>query len=242
MCGRVVLKITLQVVVLSLFLPATALAIDSPNYRIQEDFIGGSGRPQSSSTNYQSRDSAGANAVGDGTGTNYRSQSGATTADEPRLEFGITSSSVNLGSLSASLTRTGTATFNVLNYTSYGYIVQVIGQPPDNGAHTLTGMSTAGSSTIGTEQFGINLVANTAPESFGANPAQVPDSTFGFGVAASGYNTANTYKYVSGNTIASAPKSSGQTDYTISYIANISNDTPGGSYSGTQTLICVGTY
>lgn len=227
---------------LLLLAPLTVHATSSSNYQIQEDFVGGGGGPASSSDSYQAQDAASANAVGGGNGTDFKAQSGPVTTNDPTLTFSVTDSTVNLGSLSTSITRTDTATFKVLNYTSYGYIVQIIGSPPDNGAHTLTAMSSATASSAGTEQFGVNLVANTSPTSFGADPLQVPSSSFSFGQAANGYDTTNTYKYVSGNTIAKSTQSSGETDYTIAYIANIANNTPGGSYSGSQTLVCTGTY
>jgi len=228
---------------LLLCLGATASrATNSTNYQIQEDFVGGGGNTSSSSSSFNSQDAIGGAAAGSGAGTNYLAQSGVPTTAEPTLTFSVNTSSVSRGSLSTSITRTGTATFNVLNYTSYGYVVQIIGNTPSNGAHNLTNLSSPTASSTNTEQFGINLVANTAPATFGANPTQVPDSSFSFGSAASGYDTANTYKYVSGNTIASATKSSGQTTYTISYIANISNNTPGGSYSSNQVIVCTGTY
>jgi hypothetical protein len=222
--------------------PASVLAVSSNNYQIQEDFIGGGGNTRSSSNNYVSQDAIGGAAAGDATGTAYRTQSGTPTTPDPTLTLTVDTSAVNLGSLSTSLTRTGTATFSVLNYTSYGYIVQTIGNPPDNGGHTLTGMAATAASAVGTEQFGINLKANTSPTTFGSEAQQVPSNAFSFGAAATGYNTANQFKYVPGNTIASAPKSSGKTTYTISYIINMSNNTPGGSYSGKQTLVVTGTY
>jgi len=129
----------------------------------------------------------------------------------------------------------------VLNYTSYGYIVQIIGQPPNNGAYTLAGMSSPAGSQAGQEQFGINLKNNDSPD-IGAEAQQVPDGSFSLGAAATGYNTVDNFKYVSGNTIAQASESSGRTDYTVSYVANISINTPGGSYSGNQTLVVTGTY
>jgi hypothetical protein len=135
-----------------------------------------------------------------------------------------------------------TATFRVLNYTSYGYVVNIIGSPPTNSGHALAAMSSTAASSPGTEQFGINLVANTSPATFGADPVQVPSSTFSFGEAATNYNTANNYRYVSGEAIATGPKSSGETDFTISYIVNVATDTPGGQYGGNQVLVCTGTY
>lgn len=218
------------------------VALSSPNYSIDEDFVGGGGTVNSSSPSFSARDSIGAPVAGDSESTNNKTQSGATTDGDPMLEFSVNSSSVALGSLLPSLTRTATSTFSVRNYTSHGYVVQVVGSPPSNGSHSLTNMATAAASAPGTEQFGINLVANTSPSAFGANPVQVPTSGYSFGVAASGYNTANNYRYNSGDVVASAPKSSGQTDYTVSYIANSSTKTPAGSYSGTQTFICTGTY
>jgi len=221
--------------------PVSAHAASSSNFRIDEDFVGDGGDNQSSSTNYQIQETLGASAVGDGASTGFGQQAGATTTDDPTLTFIVNTSSINLGSLSTSITRTGTATFTVLNYTSYGYVVQAVGNPPDNGAHTLSGMGVTAASAIGSEQFGINLKDNATPD-IGSEPQQVPDSSFSFGGPASGYDTTDTFKYVSGDVIASATKSSGRTDYTISYIANISNNTPGGSYSGSQILVITGTY
>ncbi len=221
--------------------PQMAGAIGSNSYQIKEDVLDGTGG-SSSSAGYRATDTAGDNAANGGAaGTMYSSQSGPQTASEPTLAFSVDSSSVSLGSLSTSLTRTGTAVFSVLNYTSYGYIVQVIGNPPNNGAYTLNAMASAAGSTTNTEQFGINLVANTSPL-LGADPLQVAGASFGFGSATSGYNTPNVFKYVSGDTIAQATKSSGKTTYTVTFIANIANSTPGGSYSGNQTLIVTGTY
>ena len=108
-------------------------------------------------------------------------------------------------------------------------------------------MATTAASQAGVEQFGVNLVANTSPVNFGANP---DNGQFGFGVIGNGpgspgyanYSTPNQFRYVSGDTIASAPKSSGQTTYTLSFIANVAGVTPGGKYLSNQLLIVTGTY
>ncbi|MBI5357469.1 hypothetical protein HZB74_01330 [Candidatus Saccharibacteria bacterium] len=217
----------------------------SSNYRIDESFIGPGGALESSSTNYsvdpgqQSLGNAGG--VGESTSTNYGTQSGSTTTSDPRLVCTVNSGSLNLGALSTSVTVTGTASFSVLNYTAYGYNVTILGNPPNNGAHSLNALASNASSATGTEQFGINLKDNSTPD-IGAEAVQVPSGSFSFGAAATNYNIADSFRYVSGETIAQAPKSSGQTDYTISYIVNTSIDTPGGSYLGNQTLLCTGTY
>jgi hypothetical protein len=224
--------------------PAITLAISSTNYQIEEDYFSSGGNVTSSSASYVARDAIGNIGVGSSNadGTNYRNQSGPITTNFPSLSFSVGTSSVGLGTLSPASTATGTATFSVLNYTSYGYIVVINGNTPTSGANSLDGLSSQTSSSAGTEQFGINLVANTSPVSFGANPSQVPSSSFSYGSAASGYNTTNLYKYVSGDTIAQATQSSGQTNFTISYIANISGSTPAGQYTATQNLVVIPTY
>lgn len=221
---------------------AAAQSSSSPNYQVDESFIGNGGAVDSSSANYSANESVGDTAVGEGSSTNFQTQSGTQSTNEPRLIFTVGTSTINFGALSTSATATATSTFSVLNYTSYGYVVQTLGTPPSSGAHSLAAMSSTGPSITGTEQYGINLVANTAPTTFGANPSQVPSGTFSSGAVASGYNTANNFRYVNGETIASAAASSGQTDYTIAYIINASTSTPGGSYTGSQSLICTGTY
>jgi hypothetical protein len=225
---------------------AYAQSSSSNNYKIDESFIGPGGALESESSNFKT--APGAQSVGNAGGvgesessTNYRTQSGATTTDDPSLACITNSSSLNFGSLSTSVVATATAAFSVLNYTSYGYVVQVVGTPPTNGAHTLTNLSSNAGSTPGTEQFGLNLIDNSSPN-IGTNPVQVPDTTFSFGDAATNYDTLNSFRYNNGETIAESVKTSGQTDYTMSYIINVATTTPGGSYSGNQTLVCTGTY
>src|SRR5688500_5341986 len=95
-----------------------SFAIGSSNYTIDEDFIGGGGTIDSSSPGYSSQDSIGSTAVGDASSANNRTQSGATTTNDPMLEFSVSTTSVNLGSLTTALAATGTAQFSVRNYTS----------------------------------------------------------------------------------------------------------------------------
>lgn len=221
----------------------------SSGYRIDESYIGPGGSLESGSTGYKlepgQQTTGNPGGVGDSSSTNYTAQSGNTTTSDPRLVCVVNSGSLNFGALSTSLVVSSVASFSVLNYTSYGYVATILGSTPSNGSHNLDAMSSTGPSVAGTEQFGINLRDNgpllTDPD-VGADPLQVPSGSFSYGVAAGGYNTVNQYRYVAGETIASGPKSSGQTDYTISYIINASTITPGGQYSGNQTILCTGTY
>ena len=213
--------------------------LQSTNYRFDESSLGGGGLIQSNSANYQSSSSIGDLGTGNTASSNYQVEAGSKTTNDPALSFIVTNTGTNFGSFSTSSAATATATFSIINYTAYGYVVHIVGDPPSNGAHTIAAMTSTGSSISGTEQFGINLVANTSPASFGANPDH---GQFGFGSATANYGTSNLYRYVSGEQIASAPKSSGQTNYTISYIVNVGSLTPGGQYATGQTIIVTGTY
>lgn len=232
---------------------------------------GGDFNGQSSNYSFQpSTDNGGStlgeNAIGNSASTSYQSNGGFSTSGEPgtlTLCVGstgntcadITGSSIDLGNLSVLSASTTTAKFGVRNYTSYGYAVTLIGTPPTYAGHPLTAMGdqSANSTTCavrtctpGTpgnvEQFGINLTANTNPATFGLAPVQTPSGSFSYGAAAAGYSTADKFRFFSGDTIASATKSSGETDYTISFMANITPTTPGGKYTGAMTIVATGTY
>lgn len=218
---------------------AHADTLTSSNYKFSETTIGSGGLIQSSSTNYQGRDSIGDLSVGNANSSNFQINTGHTTTNDPNLSVGISGYAVAFNNFSSTTPSTSTTTFTVLNYTSYGYVVQLVGNAPTNGSTTITPMATNGPSVVGTSQFGINLVANTLPISIGANP---DNGSFGFGLASTNYNTPNQYRYISGETIAQAPKSSGVTVYTITYLVNVPALTPGGQYTSDQTLIVTGTY
>jgi hypothetical protein len=217
--------------------------LKSSSYQFDETIVGGGGLIQSSSNNYQSASSIGDTAIGNSASGNYQIDSGHLTTPDPSLLFSV-NSATSFGAFSPSAAQTATSTFTVSNYTSYGYTVQIAGATPTNGPHAIDAMGTDAlggpqASVPGIEQFGINLVANTSPASVGANPSQ---SIFGVGEAATNYDTPNVYRYVSGETIATAPKSSGVTTFTITYILNVRSLTPGGQYTSNQQLVCIATY
>lgn len=216
-----------------------AQSLKSSNFQFDETAVGAGGLNQSTSANYQSSNSTGDLSVGNTASGNYQIDTGSQTTNDPALSFALNNANINFGSFSASSASVTTASFSVSNYTSYGYVVQIAGAAPSNGSHTLGAMALNGPSQPGVEQFGINLVANTLPTSVGANPN---NGQFGFGVAAPSYATSNEYRYVAGETIAYAPKSSGITTYTLSYLINVASLTPGGQYKSNQTLIVTGTY
>lgn len=231
-------------------IPKLGLAqYSSSNYKANEVFFGSGGDNNQSSASYKASVSAGALGVGRSNSTNYQAYSGFLSPNEPFLELGIDTANVNLGNLDATQANTGTADFHVRAYINSGYTVQTMSQAPSYTAgavtHTLTPMTTLGTSTAGTEQFGINLVHNTSPATFGTNSSPQPNGTFANGIASTGYDTPNNYKYNVGDIIAQTPAGAsgwGQTNYTIAYIANISQLTPAGNYIMDHDLVVVATY
>jgi hypothetical protein len=215
---------------------------NSTNWGVSEVNFGSGGSLSSCSTSYCSKQSAGELTVGSTSSTNYTARSGANTFREEHLEVWVTGSPIVLGNLDSASTKFGSVSFSVRTFPAYGYTVVLAGNPPKNKAgNSLAAMSSATTSTTGIEQFGINLKANTAPN-VGAEAAYVPDNTFAFGVASAGYDTQNNFKFNSGDVIAQSPKGYGQTNFTLSAIANIAPNTPAGEYAGIVEVIAVPTF
>ncbi len=168
------------VISLLVFQSPNLYAAQSAHYILNESTIGAGGLMQSSSASYIGQDSIGSLGVGQAASTNFQVQAGATTTSDPALAVSV-NGTVNFTTFSAATPATATTTFTVLNYTTYGYVAQIVGNPPSSGPTTLSAMSTTGPSAAGTSQFGINLVANTSPISIGANPN---NGQFGFGTSA----------------------------------------------------------
>jgi hypothetical protein len=171
----------------------------------------------------------------------YQAQGGFNTDRYPSLEFIVNASNTDLGVLTPGTTATTTGQFSVKTYLASGYAVITASDPPKNNSYTINTLSIPTASDASQEQFGINLVANSSP-SVGQNPVQKPDSSFSFGTAAPGYDTPNQFKYAKGDVIAQSVKSSGETDYTISYLFNITNVTPGGTYTINDVLVATSTF
>lgn len=217
----------------------------SNSYGADEVFMGPGGSNDVSSSNYTGRASIGDAALtsgntGNGSSTNNQTYSGNTTTANPELEVTLSAASLDMGVFSPNAPGTGTATFSVRTYLASGYVVYTIGNPPTSSSgRQLAPMTTGGTSSPGTEQFGINLVANTTP-AIGSNLSQ---GEFGVGYVATNYATANNFRYNTGEVIARADSSSGLTTYTISYLININPaTTPAGRYIFTQSIVVTSTY
>lgn len=242
------LKQTVQFIVIAvlgvMFAPVVAMAAqsNSAHYQVNEVFFGSGGELNSCSAAYCSKQSAGELVTGGTSSANYQAQGGFNTDRTAFIEFIVSNTNVNLGTLNAQSTKTANATFSVKSYLSHGYTVINASDPPTNTTHTMPSIAIPTASTSGTEQFGMNLVANTSPVTFGAGPSQSPDNTFGFGIVAANYNTPNLYAYTKGDTVAYSTSSTSSTSYTASYIFNVSNVTPGGIYELRHVLVATATY
>lgn len=230
----------------------------SGTYGVSETFFGTGGQYHSCSSGFSAEycadETAGEMGVGNTKGGIYQAQAGFNTNRVPSLTFIVPTQSINVGVLTPGVTKVATATFSVESYLTSGYTVQVRGGAPANNGHQLAPMTAGGPSNSSAEQFGINLAANTCPATapsvgqgscsgtLGVGPSQAPDATFGFGTAASGYDTANSYKFNDGDVVAQSLKSSGTTNYTVSYIFNTTALTPGGTYTTNETFVATSTF
>lgn len=149
---------------------------------------------------------------------------------------GATGSAVSLGGLNSSSTGSGTSQFGVGTNASSGYAVTVNGTTLTSGANTITTLATQAASSSGTEQFGLNLRDNATPN-IGADPDGA-----GAGSYSAFYGTANQYRFVTGDVVASYNAADNFKLFTTSYIANITTATEAGTYTATMTYICTPTF
>lgn len=142
-----------------------------------------------------------------------------------------TGSTVSLGTGSTTATSSGTSILAASTNGSSGYTITVSGNTLTSGSNTITALSTGAASSVGTKQFGLNLVSNSTPV------VGTAVSGTGTATAATNYNTTNTYRYVTGDTIASVTNPTNANTFTVSYIANIDGITPSGLYQTTLTYV-----
>lgn len=229
----------------------------SDNYRLEEYYFGTGGEVETTSPNYRARQSTGSLGVGSTSSDNFDADTGFNTQSEPFLEMVVMDATVDFGELDSGSTSYGAAqagacncSFYVRTYLSSEYIVVNASQPPTSeGGEVLDAKSSLGapSSSDAVEEFGMNLVANTVPAVFGADPSNQPDDTFADGEAATDYDQPDNFKYGAGDTIARSQATPGNpaiglTEYTISYIAKPGILTPAGFYQMQHDLIAIATF
>lgn len=142
-----------------------------------------------------------------------------------------------MGELSPNSTLTAQSQMAVGTNASSGFAIIANGTPMAAGTSVIDSPALPTESRPGTNQFGINLVANTLPaiggdpEGIWANAVPTPD-----------YGTPNRYKYVPGDVVAASPNVSLMKKFTVSYIVNSNKDLRPGVYSTTITFIASGRF
>jgi hypothetical protein len=146
-------------------------------------------------------------------------------------------------------TATATSQMAASTNAGAGYVISVNGATMTSGANTVTAMASATTGVRGSSQFGMNLKENTTTTSTPLVGAEVDPAANGTnlrGQALAGYNTVDTFKFVTGDSVAASSNGgAGPTDaqiFTVSYIVNVPGSQPAGTYTTTLTYICTATF
>jgi hypothetical protein len=158
----------------------------------------------------------------------------------------ITGSSVSLGVFSPTATNTGTSLMSASTNAGFGYAITLTGTTLMSGGNSITAMGTQSANSAactpsctpatGNSQFGTNVRANTTP-SVGANVSGTGTAT-----GSGGYNTVNSFRHFSGDTVASVGGVTTANLFTNSYVVNVGGDQAAGVYTSTMTYICTATF
>lgn len=214
----------------------TLARMESDNYIIYGDVFSSGGNEISTSDNFGIQDTIGEGLVLSSTSTsdNFGIKAGFREMyADTFVTLSLGSASLDLGALSPSETKFASHTMVVETDASNGFTVILSGNPLtlSGGITEIDGIgATAQPSAAGTKQFGINLVSNTSP-AVGANPT----GSAPIGSAANQYNESDKFAFLSNSAVATSSTAVNSTIFTVSYIANISSDTPNGNYVSTLT-------
>jgi len=143
----------------------------------------------------------------------------------------------DMGQLDAQSTLLAQSQMSVGTNASGGFAITANGTPMSAGTNVIDSPSTPTESKPGDNQFGINLVANSAPA-----VGNDPEGEWTNAVPAPDYSVPNQYKYVSGDVVAFSPNVSLMKKFTVSYIVNSREDLRAGVYTTTITYIASGRF
>lgn len=143
----------------------------------------------------------------------------------------------DMGSLSPNATLTAQSQMAIGTNASGGFAITAVGGQMAAGTHVIDSPTAPTLSQLGSNQFGINLVANTFP-----SIGQDPEGPWTNAAPTNGYGDPNHYKFVSGDVVASSPNVSLMRKFTVSYILNSSKDLRAGVYTTTITYVASGRF
>jgi hypothetical protein len=143
----------------------------------------------------------------------------------------------DMGLLSPTATLTAQSQMAVGTNASGGFAITANGAPMSAGTHVIDSPSKPTESQPGKNQFGITLVANSAP-TIGTDP----QGDWANAIASPDYSIADRYKYKSGDVVAYSPNVSLMKKFTVSYVVNSSENLHPGVYTTTITYIASGRF
>jgi hypothetical protein len=162
----------------------------------------------------------------------------------------MTGSSADLGTFSPTATNVITSRMSASTNADSGYAITVTGTTLTSGSNTIPAMGTQSAnstgcapsctSATGTGQFGMNVRANNVATAGGAFGADVTGT--GSGTGFGGYNTTNSFRFFSGDTVASAAGPTQANLFMASYLVNVGGDQAAGVYTSTLTYVCTATF
>ena len=143
----------------------------------------------------------------------------------------------DMGELMPDKTLTAQSQMAVGTNASGGFAIVANAAPMSAGTNIINSPTQPTASRQGTNQFGINLVANTAPA-----VGDDPEGAWTNAVVSSGYDQSDRYMLESGDVVAYSPSVSLMKKYTVSYILNTSPDLRAGVYTTTINYIASGRF
>ncbi|OGY43594.1 MAG: hypothetical protein A3B89_04975 [Candidatus Buchananbacteria bacterium RIFCSPHIGHO2_02_FULL_40_13] len=206
-------------------------AMTSNNYQIWQDAISVGGGEDQSSANYGLQDTLGELAVDPSSSTNNALKPGFRSnqffSGQQTLTFSVSPATLEFGKLDKSSTAMGSVVLSVEtnSYTgvsvTYGGNTLTCGACTSNPKEVSAIGSGASAANAGSSQFGFNAIYSS-----GSSPVAS---------ALSPYNTEGLYAFQSGDQIISSSGQINATTFNINFIANISGDEKGGTYTAAIT-------
>lgn len=152
----------------------------------------------------------------------------------------VAGSSVSFGTFSSSAPVGGTSVMAASTNGVGGYSITVNGSTLTcsgcAGTPSIAALSSQTASSAGTAQFGLNLKNNATPD-YGTEV-----SGSGSGTATANYGTADQFRFVTGDSVASASGATDANAFTVAYMVNVPGSQAAGSYTATMTYIATATF
>jgi hypothetical protein len=143
---------------------------------------------------------------------------------------------LDLGEFSSNAHKSDTSQILLATNAQYGVNLFLTGSTLTSGSNVIPAMTTNASPQLNKSQFGINLRYNSSLSN-GANPV-------GAGIVAptANYNQPNSFRFVSGETIAQSSNSTDYSKLTVTYLVDINKDQKPGIYNSTIIYIATASF